>query len=113
MDEYQRRAAQNEALFREVNARIEELDASFGVTHTTFTMVCECGSSACVDHIEISHEEYAEIRGDPTWFAVLPDHEDLRVESIIDDRGRYLVVEKRPGEPAEVARDGASDPETG
>jgi hypothetical protein len=104
MEERDRRAGENEALFREVNERIEELDATFGVQRRTFTIVCECERVTCAEHVEITHEEYRELRSDPTFFAVKPGHEDPRVETVVDERRGYLVIRKRDGEPADLAR---------
>ena len=104
MEERDRRAGENEALFREVNERIEELDATFGVQRRSFTIVCECERVTCAEHIEITHDEYRELRTDPTFFAVKHGHEDPRVEVVIDERPGYLVIKKREGEPARIAR---------
>lgn len=104
MDERDRRAGENEALFREVNERIADLDATFGVARRTFTIVCECGRMTCADHLEITHDDYRELRTAGTLFALLPGHEDPRTEVVVDERADYVVVRKREGEPAELAR---------
>jgi hypothetical protein len=105
VNERERRVGENEALFREVNERIEELDATFGVQRREFTIVCECGLVTCAEHIAIAHDEYRELRENPTWFALIPGHEDTSVESVIDERHGYLIVQKHEGGPAEVARE--------
>jgi len=68
--------------------------------------VCECASTACVDHIELTKEEYEEVRDDPTHFAVLPGHEEPGIETVARRTERFVVVEKQ------VARDqlAASEP---
>ena len=84
---HQERAAKNQSLFREVNERIEEL------AFTEF--ICECCLDGCEDKVSLTHSEYEEIRGHPTWFVVLPGHVDPKVEAVVFGAGdRYEVVEK-------------------
>jgi hypothetical protein len=104
MDDRDRRISANETLFREVNDRIEELDATLGVPTRKFTIVCECGRLSCAEHISVGHDEYRELRADPTTFLVLPGHEDPRVETVVDTREGFYIIRKREGEPAELAR---------
>jgi hypothetical protein len=100
------RISLNEALFREVNERIEDLADKFNIG--TLDAVCECGDAACADRIEITHGDYEAMRADPTLFAVVPGHELTDVERVVERREGYVVVAKDPGLPAEVAR--AADP---
>jgi hypothetical protein len=53
------RIVKNEALFREVNERIEEIQKPAA---ETFGVVCECGDADCKDMLEITTEEYQEMR---------------------------------------------------
>jgi hypothetical protein len=48
------------------------------------------------------------VRDDPTLFIVCPGHEAPRVETVDVVKGDYLIVRKREGEPAQIAR--ATDP---
>ncbi len=50
-------------------------------------------------------DEYEEVRADPRRFAVAPDHVETQIERVVEDEGRFLVVEKSPGAPAAVAED--------
>jgi len=70
--------------------------------------VCECASTGCVEHVELTREEYEEVRDDPTHFAVLPGHEEPGIETVAWRTERFVVVQKR------VARDllEAVDPRT-
>jgi hypothetical protein len=98
----------NEALFREVNERIEGVNNAFAVVTGTMSIVCECGAAGCVEQIVISHKAYEELRADPTLFAVVPDHEVPDVEDVVDRRDGYDVVRKHPGVPQLIAK--ATDP---
>ena len=100
----------NEAVFREVNERISDLAEHFGLEDQPLDLVCECGDPNCVERISMSRSEYEKLRSDPTHFAVHGGHEQPEVEDVIAERGGYLVVRKREGPPADVARE--TDPRT-
>ncbi len=85
--------ARNEALFREINMRIAELEQAWGIEEIHF--VCECGRAKCFTVMPMTMEEYKRLRSDPMRFAVLPGHEMLEFEDVVDagERG-YLIVQK-------------------
>jgi hypothetical protein len=105
MDERKRRIGENEILYRSVNERIEDLNATFGAVTDSMSVVCECGEGACAQQIEIGVEDYEHVRADPTHFIVLPGHEIGDVEEVVAHGSAYHVVRKRPGGPAELARE--------
>lgn len=85
--------ARTEAIFREVNERIAETATRLDAEGTSF--VCECADPKCTHRVELSLERYEEIREDGATFVVVPGHEDERVETVTQQRGRHAVVEKR------------------
>jgi hypothetical protein len=84
------RAAKNQSLFREVNERIEDL--ARGAVLTEF--VCECAFPECAGTIRIDVDEYEELRGYPTHFAVIHGHVIEDVERVVAEHDAYTVVEK-------------------
>jgi hypothetical protein len=92
----------NEALFREVNDRIDQLQGTVGQDRT-FEIVCECGDSSCVERFTISAGEYAAVRSDVHRFVVVPGHEVPDLERIVERHELYVVVEKTDPEAAEAA----------
>jgi hypothetical protein len=105
IDDRQRRLGRNEALFREVNERIERVSQSLQVATESFKILCECGDTSCTDQLEVSLPEYERIRRDSTLFFVRPGHEQPEVDDAIEHTKNYDVVRKKPGEAAEIARD--------
>ena len=103
MQERERRVGLNEAVFRQVNERIEGLNEAFGAITETMQVICECGDASCIEQITISLPEYEELRQDPRRFALVPGHEDERVERVVERRDGYHVVEKDEGGPARLA----------
>jgi hypothetical protein len=105
MDDAQKRKALNEDLFRKVNEQIEGLNEAYH--HFSgggdFEIVCECDRLDCEERLPISPDAYTALRADSRTFAVAPGHEDETVENIIEQTRAYWVVQKRAGDPAEIA----------
>jgi hypothetical protein len=91
----------NEAVFREVNERIEDLAETFDLEH--LDLVCECGNGDCLERISMTHTEYESMRSDPQLFAVFPGHEFPDVESVVEKRAGYDIVRKGSGAPERIA----------
>jgi len=111
MSEPDRRKAANEAVFREVNERIEGLQREFALAeHEPLQIVCECDRLDCVEHLSMALEAYERLRSDSASFVVVPGHEDPDVETVVGQAGDYVIVRKHAGAPREVAED--TDPRT-
>src|SRR5919205_3825240 len=108
MDDRQERIGRNEALFREINERLEDLQERFDVLSHAGDFVCECGKLGCTEQITMPLEEYRELRSNPTHFAIKPGHEIPDVEDVVARRRGYDIVRKHEGPPTELAR--AEDP---
>ena len=110
MEERERRIGLNEALFREVNERLEELAQGFAHTPEKLDLICECGNASCASRVEMDREEYEQVRSDSATFAIVKGHEVPDVEEIVERREGYDVVRKTAGEAEEVAEE--TDPRT-
>jgi hypothetical protein len=108
MEERVRRIAANEALARQVNERLEDLNEAFSAITDSFAIICECGDVGCIEQIHLSREDYSRLRSDPTHFAVIAGHEIPDTEHVVERRQAYDVVRKREGLPARLAE--ATDP---
>lgn len=91
------RVVRNEALFREVNMHIADLEkgplslAEDGL----MSLVCECAHTGCTAPIAVDPATFEQVRDNPVRFLVAPGHEDLDVESVVERRAGYLIVEKQ------------------
>ena len=108
MDERERRLGLNEAMFREVNERVEDINRSFGSLTGTFEIICECGSTACIERISVPTADYERVRSNPLHFMLQVGHEDPLVERVIEHHEGYVIVEKEGTDVEEVAE--ATDP---
>jgi hypothetical protein len=94
--------AENEALFRQVNERIEEVNSNLDSDGLS-DFLCECGDDDCTTPISMTLAEYEEVRSVPTYFVIAPGHETVDVEDVVRSGHRYAVVEKHAGEAARIA----------
>jgi len=103
-DQRKRRMAQNEALARRINDRIEYQRPRNGESADSF--ICECVRVDCGGALDLTIGEYVRVRSHPRRFVVLPGHEEPAVESTVEIYSGYVVVEKR-GETGRIAEAGA------
>jgi hypothetical protein len=104
MDDRERRLAENERLFRDVNERIEGAAAQHGVDSHRYDFVCECSNTDCVLKVTMPLAEYERARADPAVFIVAPGHELPEIEDVAHRGPGYQLVRKR-GEAARLARE--------
>jgi hypothetical protein len=95
MDEgLQRRVAGNEVLFREVNEAIERGQWP-GEEDSPAAFRCECARLDCNELVSLRPREYEHVRATPRRFVVMPGHEVRELETVVETRSDYVVVEKR------------------
>jgi hypothetical protein len=107
MSSREERIGLNEAVFRQINERIEDLSERFDVRGQKLDLICECGDGNCTERISMTHAEYEDLRTDSQQFAVSPGHEYGDIEEIVARREGYDIVRKCEGEAAALAK--ASD----
>lgn len=90
------RAAHNEAVYREVNERVKELNEAFDALLPLGDWICECANEQCFERIQMTHEEYEAVRAHERCFFVKPDEAHLvpDIEAVVERHERYWVVEK-------------------
>jgi hypothetical protein len=84
--------AQNEATFRAANQAIDHNREP--PPKVLLEFLCECSDSDCMEQIELTEDEYANVRRHPTRFALAGGHERSEDERIVDEFDRYTVVQK-------------------
>jgi hypothetical protein len=96
------RVARNEALFREVNEQIKQVNEDTPAGSEA-DFVCECGDPDCTDPVSLTLVEYEEVRRDATHFAVRPGHVVPDVEVVVARNDRFAVVKKNDPQAARIA----------
>jgi len=102
MDERERRLAENEILFRDVNERIEHAAARQGDDPHAYEFLCECSNLDCDLMLPLQLAEYERARAEPAVFIVALGHDLPEIEEVVDRNDRYQLVRKH-GEAARVA----------
>jgi hypothetical protein len=97
-------AARNEAEARYANENLEKAQ-QYLPSDEYLQIICECGRSGCGELLAITDEEYEQLRSDPTHFAISLDHLIPEVDSVVRENDRFVIVAKRPGAPADIARE--------
>jgi len=106
------RVGKNEALFREVNERIRELNEVFdsGSPAELTDFVCECSLEDCHDYVQLTLGEYRDVRAHSMRFLVAPGHLwTPDAEDAVTRRERYWIVEKKGARADGAAELGADD----
>jgi hypothetical protein len=89
------RIAINESRFREINERLEsDLKTLATTPEERFSFICECALRECRDLVELSLDEYGEVRRDARHFAIRPGHEIANVEDVIARTDRFWTIRK-------------------
>ncbi len=76
-----------------MNERIQEVAIALG-GDDDYEFVCECTMRDCVDRVTLGLRAYEHIRAEGTRFFVVPGHENVAVELVVERRPTYFVVEK-------------------
>jgi hypothetical protein len=115
MEKRLERQSRNEALVREVNERVAEVDKAaeennLAPEETMFEFLCECGAGdgatgACVESVLMTIAEYEQVRSQDDRFVVYPGHETEMLESVVARTERFVIVDKRPAAEPFVADD--------
>lgn len=93
------RIAENEARFREINERLRGDLQAVTAEGEAVHFVCECGNASCREGVAVPLSDYRAVRLNPRRFAVVPGHEIVDLEDVVERHENYLVIEK----PADVA----------
>jgi hypothetical protein len=102
MADREARLALNEALFREMNERVEESVLASGQEDEPFVVVCECGNIDCLERMRLTAAEYDAAHAHPAQFVVVEGHVASDIEDVVAEHERYVVVRKR-GRAGEIA----------
>lgn len=94
MSPREQRIIHNEALFREVNARIAELEVRLSGAGELLPLICECANTGCTTLIEVDPGTFQAVRENPLLFLVAPGHE-RKEETVVGRGAGYFIVEKK------------------
>ena len=99
---WEERAARNEALFREVNERVEDLHDNLA-SGGSADFVCECADDTCTQRVTLPIATYERVRADPRQFLVAPGHVQLELEHVVAEEAGFVIVRKHGPVAARIA----------
>ena len=100
-----KRVARNQAMYRQVNERLEDLNEALGEISREFRVVCECSDVLCMEQFTVSREVYERTRANPAQFIISRGHQAVGIERVVHGHPNYLVVEKHAGAPRRLAKE--------
>jgi hypothetical protein len=116
----ERRLAENEVMFRQLNQQIhegyeetnrlavEDNQPEFLVNpahlDTPILFFCECADEKCVERVRLNVHDYDQIHRVPNNFVIVPGHEVASIEEVVSETPDYVVVRKRRTPPAKATR---------
>ena len=102
MPSVEERLARNEVMFRAINERIRELARRFEVEGEPVAFICECADETCVEKVQLSVEQYDELRALPARFVVVPGHEATPLVERVVFRSEGFVLVRKVGIAADA-----------
>lgn len=96
----ERRLAENEVIFRQINKDADDFLHDTGVQNFVLVpFLCECSNIHCQERIELPPTEYKRIHEDTNRFIVRRGHDVPKIERIVERHDTYDVVEKMADMP--------------
>lgn len=94
MSPREKRIFQNEALFREVNTHIAELEDRISTEGDLLPLICECANTGCTTVVEVEPATFRAVRAHQQRFLVAPGHEQDD-ETVVERGASYFIVDKK------------------
>jgi hypothetical protein len=94
--ERQEKLAENEALFRGANEKLQQY-ATANVDDALRRVVpflCECDRVACTEVILVTLTEYERVRADSHRSILAKGHSNDEIENVVEESDGYVVTEK-------------------
>ena len=98
---------ENEAVFREYNEKIQKgrdrvnklarednQPDLIDDTNLMLQYLCECSDENCRSRIGLMLNTFNEIHTNRKWFVIVDGHESLEIETVLERRPEYTIVEK-------------------
>ena len=89
------RIARSDATFRAANERVSDAAREFEMSEGV-PFFCECADPTCHEIVQLSLEQYEEVRRNARHFINVPGHQVAAhgMGKVVAEHGRYVVVEK-------------------
>ena len=87
----------NNRVFRGANERIDRAAQAYDHELELIPFLCECPVENCVEVVQLSGRDYADVRANPRFFITAPSHEETErpLGHVVARRDGYVVVQKQ------------------
>ena len=96
----QDRLVENQHRFRRANQRLQERVRDRAGVEQRVPFLCECADEECTAPVNLTLDEYKDVRDHRTLFLIVPGHATVAGEDVITENERYAVAEKSSVSPA-------------
>ena len=87
--------ALNEALFRAANERMSDWEERHE-NQGSELYHCECADLDCLEKVQLTKADYEHVRADSAHFLVVAGHDRPDIETVIESRDGWALIEKNP-----------------
>jgi hypothetical protein len=87
------RAAETEAIFRDVNETMAEQEGGVS-SDERVSLLCECSNDACADSVRVPKAEYERVRAQSDQFLIKPGHVTEGIELVLQRHPEHWVIAK-------------------
>jgi hypothetical protein len=93
MDRHARRR-ENQEVFRSANERLSGVVEERGASADRVPFLCECADEECMGRVDLTLDEYRDVRSHERLFVMLHDHPRTVGEEVVEERNGYDITEK-------------------
>jgi hypothetical protein len=90
----QARRKENQEVFRSANERLIGVVEERLAPTEPVPFLCECADEACMGRVELTLDEYRELRSHERHFVMLHDHARTVGEQVVEERNGYDITVK-------------------
>jgi hypothetical protein len=88
------RLVENQEIFRSANERLSGIVEAGSVTAEPVPFLCECADVECMGRVDLTLDEYRELRSHERRFVMLHGHARTAGEGVVAERKGYDITEK-------------------
>jgi len=88
------RLEENQHVFRNANERLSGVVEAGVVSADPVPFLCECADEECMGRVDLTLDEYRELRSHERQFVMLHGHARTEGEEIVAERNGYDITKK-------------------
>ena len=88
------RRRENEEVFRSANERLRQVVEQRIDPFARVPFLCECADETCMGRVDLTLDQYRELRSHERRFTMLPDHQRMAGEEVVERRDGYDITQK-------------------